>query len=266
MNIANITVNACKHYIRQNKNLYDSIIQLYDKDYKQYIKQNNQLLKHNRLNNRIAYDSLRTSAATFKKWKQSLFDQIGIDTIESYISKFYRYISTYHSNLEADYNDIIMALFIRDIYNPFKGYNAEVLIQQAISTSSILNVSYDSSLDKNYSVDLLISDKTDSSLSLALQIKSTTDLFNVFDNKRMTRSVDSMSRYTTNTSIPCYFVFYNSQLHIAQHETADHTTLEPLYSIDDIQQTRANKSAQFITTQQFVHYLEYIFTMARESY
>lgn len=262
MNIANITVNRCKHYIRQNKNLYDSIIQLYDKDYKQYIRQNNQLLKHNRLNNRIAYDTIRPSAINFKKWKQSIIDQVGIDTIDSYVSKFYRYISTYHSNLEADYNDIIMALFIRDIYNPFKGYNAEVLIQQAISSSSILNVSYDSSLDKQYSVDLLITDKTDSSLSLALQIKSTTDLFNTFDNKRMTRTFDSMSRYTTTTGIPCYFVFYDSQNHIAQHLTEDNTTLEPLYSFDDIQQTRANKSAQFITTQQFVHYLEYIFTMA----
>ena len=263
MNIANITVNRCKHYIRQNKNLYDSIIQLYDKDYKQYIKQNNQLLKHNRLNNKIAYDSLRSSATSFKKWKQSLIDQVGIDTIESYISKFYRYISTYHTYLEADYNDIVMALFIRDIYNPFKGYNAEVLIQQAISTSSILNVSYDSSLDKNYSVDLLITDKTDSSLSLALQIKSTTDLFNVFDNKRMKRSNDLMNLYTTTTGIPCYFIFYNSQNHIAQHETVDPSVLDPLYDIDDIQQARETKTAKFTTIQQFMYYLEYIFTMAR---
>ena len=256
-----------RRYSRQNRQFIKEMTTLYDSQFKEHLTQQNKLYKNYRLNNKINYDNLRQYASSLNTFTEALFKQITYSTYETYLNRFYQIMYSQINQIldkhRATYNDLSYCFFIRTVYYPYKGYHAELLIQQSINSSNYLTASYSAHLDKAYGVDLIISDKSNT-FFMALQIKSKGNLVNTMSRMKSTEQM--LNNYYSKYSIPYYYIFYDSSFNIVeQHQGKEHNYLFTYQEIEQVQSSRNRSNILSCSIDELVHHLEWLFMTAEES-
>lgn len=242
-------------YNKKHNKTVNAIADLYDHKYKEYLTQNKMSYRDNILINRIDYDSLRQHTDSLQSYTHALYEQITYSTYLEYIDKFYSALDKQIDKIL--YNEpgeaILYCIFIRVVYNFYKGAKAEQLIQDAINRSDYLSVSYDAQLDMKYGVDLTVSN---GSQSLALQIKSRSNLEHT--KSRMESTNKKLSKYKEQTGTPYTYLFYDSNSGYSIRQRQIGTSNKYLFTYEEIEQVQKGytKGLTYCPIDNIVNYLE----------
>lgn len=203
MNIT-ITENNIIEYKRNNYQLHNQIIKIYDTDYKQYLISNNRKLYLYYFMTRYKMRNYKSSATTLQNYINTILSIA--DDYNDLFLMFLNYIRANYNTIATD-NEIFTSYLIRTIYSSYIGFNAELVIYNSIATTGYTIIS-NSELDLRYKVDYLIKSTYH---RLALQIKPYTALKSSYAMNNIAITEQHLTEYTTSFNINHYYILYDSE-------------------------------------------------------